>query len=54
MSSSQIKNTRYKSNTGTTRWATVEEIQRSAVKVNLSDENYPAGGIPVMSDGKTA
>jgi type IV secretion system protein VirD4 len=54
MSSTQIQNTRYKSNTGQTRWASVEEIQASATKVNLSDPVYPTGGIPVMSDGHTA
>ncbi|MGN0345795.1 MAG: type IV secretory system conjugative DNA transfer family protein [Lachnospiraceae bacterium] len=54
MSSSQIKNTRYKSNTGQTRWASEEEMQLSATKVNLKDAHYPTGGIPVMSDGHTA
>lgn len=53
-SSNQIKNTRYKSNTGQTRWASVEEMQRSATKVDLSAPVYPTGGIPVMSDGHTA
>ena len=50
MSSNQIKNNRYKSNTGQTRWATVEEIQASATRVDLSAPQYPTGGIPVMSD----
>ena len=54
MSSNQIKNNRYKSNTGQTRWATVEEIQSSATHVDLSAPVYPTGGIPVMSDGNTA
>ena len=55
MSSSQVKNTRYKSNSGQTRWATVEEIQASATKVDLDGEHYATGGIPIMSpDGHTA
>ena len=54
MSSTQIKNTRYKSNMGTTRWATVEEIQRSATKVDIDAPTYPIGGVPIMSDGHTA
>lgn len=54
MSSKQINNTRYRSNAGQTRWATEEEIQNSATKVDLHAENYPTGGIPVMSDGDTA
>ena len=54
MSSTQIKNTRYKSNMGQTRWATIEEIQHSATKVDIDAPVYPTGGIPVMSDGHTA
>ena len=54
MASNQIKNNRYKANKGQTRWATVEEIQRSATKVDLHAPVYPTAGIPVMSDGNTA
>ncbi len=37
-----------------TRWATVEEIKRSCSEVDLNAEDYPAAGIPIISDGKTA
>ncbi|MCR5209390.1 MAG: type IV secretory system conjugative DNA transfer family protein [Lachnospiraceae bacterium] len=54
MASNQIKNTRYKATSGQTRWATEEEIKRSATKVDLHAASYPTAGIPVMSDGNTA
>ncbi len=37
-----------------TRWATVEEMRSSCSYINLSDEDYPAAGLPIMSDGKEA
>ncbi len=37
-----------------TRWATMDEIKRSATYVNLSDDKYPTAGIPIISDGRTA
>ncbi len=37
-----------------TRWATMEEIQRSCSYINLLDEDYPAAGLPIISDGKEA
>ncbi len=37
-----------------TRWATVEEIHRSCSHINLSDQDYSAAGLPIMSDGKEA
>lgn len=36
------------------RWARKEEIQSSSVKLQLSEKTYPAAGLPVMSDAKTA
>ncbi len=54
MSNKQFKSDRYKSNTGQTRWASVEEMQSSATRVDLSDPEYPTSGIPIMSDGRTA
>ncbi len=37
-----------------TRWATVEEIQASSSYINLEDDEYPAAGLPLISDGKEA
>lgn len=37
-----------------TRWATTEEIKRSATHVDLHAETYPTAGIPVMSDAHDA
>ena len=37
-----------------TRWASAEELKRSATYVNLSDETYPTAGLPILSDGREA
>ena len=37
-----------------TRWATMDEIKRSATYVNLSDDKYPTAGVHILSDGHTA
>ncbi len=37
-----------------TRWATMDEIKRSATYINLSDDKYPTAGVPILSDGHTA
>ncbi len=37
-----------------TRWATMDEIKRSATYINLSDDRYPTAGIPILSDGHIA
>lgn len=37
-----------------TRWATIDEIKRSATYINLRDDKYPTAGIPILSDGQTA
>ena len=36
------------------RWARKEEIENSALKINLEEEKYPAAGLPVLCDGRTA
>ena len=54
MASNQIKNTRYKATTGQTRWATEEEIKRSATKVDLHAASYPTAGIPGKSNKRQA
>ncbi|MBQ8915179.1 MAG: type IV secretory system conjugative DNA transfer family protein, partial [Clostridia bacterium] len=37
-----------------TRWATQDEIKNSGAYVDLSADDYPAGGLPLISDGKEA
>lgn len=37
-----------------TRWATIDEIENSTAKIDLLEDDYPAAGLPIMSDGKTA
>ena len=37
-----------------TRWATIDEIKRSATYINLRDDKYPTAGIPILSDGQTS
>ena len=60
MNNEKYKYNRYLTSNQETRWATIEEIQKVGHKVDLEaedyrgDERYPAGGIPLLSDGKTA
>lgn len=37
-----------------TRWATIDEIKNSSTYINLSDEHYPVGGLPLLSNAKEA
>lgn len=37
-----------------TRWATEEEIRNSSSHIHLIDREYPAAGLPLLSDGKNA
>ncbi len=37
-----------------TRWASRDEIKQNCSYINLYDEDYPAAGLPILSDGKTA
>lgn len=37
-----------------TRWASVEEIRRAGTHIRLSDDDYPVGGLPLLSDGEEA
>ncbi len=53
MNNDAYKYIRYNA-TQETRWATVEEIQSSCTYIDLNDEDYPAGGLPILSDGKEA
>ncbi len=54
MSNDNYKFGRHLSGNQETRWATVEEIQNSGRYINLHDEKYPAGGLPLISNGKEA
>lgn len=54
MSSENYKYGRYVPSNQESRWATIEEIQNSGTYVNLSDDEYPVGGLPLLSDGKEA
>ncbi len=37
-----------------TRWATAEEIRHSSARIDLTEEDYPAAGLPLLSDAKEA
>ncbi len=37
-----------------TRWATLDEIRDSCSYIDLSEEDYPAAGLPIISNGKEA
>ncbi len=54
MSQENYKFGRYINNNQETRWATIDEIKKSGAKINLSDEDYPVGGLPLISDAKQA
>ena len=45
---------RYVNENQETRWATTEEIRKSGTFIDLSADRYPVGGLPLLSDGKTA
>lgn len=45
---------KYVNNNQETRWATIEEIQNSGSYINLSDEDYNAAGLPLLSNGREA
>ncbi len=54
MSNDTYKFGRYVNSNQESRWATKEEIQNSGSYINLSDEDYPAAGLPLISNGKEA
>lgn len=37
-----------------TRWATRDEIERSGKHIDLNANDYPAAGLPILSDGENA
>ena len=51
---SEYKYAKYVTSHQETRWATIEEIQQSGAYVDLTQEHYPAAGLPLISDGKNA
>lgn len=54
MNSDNFKFDRYLPAHQESRWATEEEIRNSGTFINLSAKNYPAAGLPLLSDGKVA
>ena len=46
--------TNYNNILNESRWARRDEIESSSLKIDLSDSAYPAAGLPVISDAKTA
>ncbi len=53
MSNDSYKFIRY-NDTQESRWATEAEIKRSGTRIDLTAEDYPAAGLPLLSDGKVA
>jgi len=45
---------RYKNVNQETRWATVDEIRQAGTYVNLADDDIPAAGLPLLSNGAEA
>lgn len=45
---------RYMKGNQETRWATIDEVKRAGTYVDLSAEDYPAAGLPLLSDGREA
>ncbi|MBO5934831.1 MAG: type IV secretory system conjugative DNA transfer family protein [Clostridia bacterium] len=45
---------KYQSLNQETRWASAEELKRSATYIDLSSDKYPTSGLPVISDGYEA
>ena len=45
---------RYINRNQETRWASTEEIQKSGTYVDLSAEQYPTAGLPLLSNGREA
>ncbi len=54
MMTERYKYDRYAALDQETRWATEDEIRRVGTYVDLTAEDYPTGGLPLLSDGKTA
>ena len=54
MSNDNFKFGRYVNLNQETRWATTEEIKNAGSYINLSDEDYTAAGLPLLSNGKEA
>lgn len=54
MNNETYKYGRYLNSNQETRWATIEEMQNASTKVDLYADKYPAAGLPILSDGRTA
>lgn len=54
MNYERYKYSRYMPSNQESRWATIEEIQNAGSFIDLSEDHYPAAGIPLLSNGKEA
>ena len=54
MTEGRYKYGRYVASNQETRWATAEEIAGAGEWIDLQADDYPAAGLPLMSDGKVA
>ncbi len=54
MNNDKYKFGKYMCSSQETRWATIDEMQNAGSFVDLSAEDYPAAGLPLLSDGKIA
>ena len=54
MRDGSYKYERYIGEVPESRWATVEEIQRSSTYIDLEAKEYPGAGLTLLSDGKEA
>lgn len=54
MHNDRYKFGRYVTSNQESRWATIDEIRNSGTFVDLDGDSYPAGGLPLLSDGHEA
>ncbi len=54
MSAHHYKYGRYINSNQETRWATTDEIKNAGTFVDLTARSFPAAGLPLISDGRTA
>lgn len=54
MSSDSYKYGRHVNSNQETRWATIEEMRNAGTYLDLSAEDYPVGGLPLLSNGREA
>ncbi|MBE6778032.1 MAG: type IV secretory system conjugative DNA transfer family protein [Ruminococcaceae bacterium] len=54
MNTDEYKLGRYVRGNQESRWATMEEVRAAGLYLDLKAEDYPAAGLPLMSDGRVA